>query len=91
MFLKVDTACEDLLGLSCLRSWMLCVRMRVGSGCRLEGHRAERTFVEDLTVSTLDVGFYSCNISEDHTTVDTAGGRRNKSLQKSDLNRILTE
>lgn len=60
------------LGLSCLHSWMLCVGMGVRSRRRLEGHGAERTFVEDLTVSTLDVGFYSCNISEDHTTVDTA-------------------
>lgn len=80
-----ETACEDLLGLSCLHSWMLCERMRVCSRCRLEGHGAERTFIEDLTVNTLDVGFYSCSISEDHTTVDTAGGRRNKSLRKSDL------
>lgn len=78
---------------------MLCVRVRVRSRCRLEGHGTERTFIEDLTVSTLDVGFQSCKVSEDHTTVDTAGGgmdvdkeQREKkiSLQKSQLNKILT-
>ena len=65
--------------------------MRVRSRCRLEGHGAERTFIEDLTVSALDVGFYSCNISEDHTTVDTAEGRTNRSLQNLDLNNILSK
>lgn len=88
-FDTVDTAFEDLLRLSCFHSWMLCVCMRVCSRRRLEGHGAERTFIEDLTVNALDVGFYSCNISEDHTAVDTAGGRRNKSSQKSDLNKIV--
>lgn len=81
-----ETAWEDLLGLSWLHSRMLRERMRVCSRCRLEGHGAERTFKEHLTVSTLDVGFYSCHISEDHTAVDTAGRRR-----KTDLNKILTE
>lgn len=42
---------------------------------RFEGHGADWAFIEDLTVSTLDVGLKSCNISEDHTTVDTAIGR----------------
>lgn len=51
------------------------MHMRVRSRRRLESHGAERTFIEDLTVITLDVSFYSCNISEDHTTVDTAGER----------------
>lgn len=70
---------------------MLRVHMRVRSRCRLERHGAEGTFIEDLTVSVLDVGFYSCNISEDHTTVDTARGRGNRSLQKSDLHNILNK
>lgn len=74
-----ETVQDHLLGLSWLHSWMLCECMRMCSRCRLEGHGAERTFIEDLTVRTLDVGFYSCNIGEDHTAVDTARGRRNKS------------
>lgn len=73
---------------------MLCVCMGVCSRRRFEGHRAKRTFIEDLTVITLDVGLESCNISEDHTTVDTAGWRRErdrgqkekcKDLQKSNF------
>lgn len=53
--------------------------MRLCSWCRFEGHGAEGAFKEDLTVSALDVGLYSCNISEDHTAVDTATGKRNLS------------
>ena len=78
---------------------MLCVCMGVCSRHRFEGHGAKRTFIEDLTVITLDVGLKGCNISEDHTTVDTAGGRKEgnrgqkeicENLQKSNLNEILT-
>ncbi|KAG7498748.1 hypothetical protein JOB18_019656 [Solea senegalensis] len=39
----------DLLGLSCFHSWMLCICVGMCARCRLEGHRAQRTFVEDLT------------------------------------------
>lgn len=45
--------------------------------CSFEGHGAEGTFEEDLTVGALDVGLYRCNISEDHAAVDTAATRRN--------------
>lgn len=69
----------NLLGLSWLGSWMLCECMRLCSWCRFEGHGAEGTFKEDLTVSTLDVGLYCCNISEGHTAVDTATKRGNLS------------
>lgn len=58
--------------------------MRVGSRCRLEGHGAERTFVEDLTVTILDVGLQNGNISKDHATVDTTG-EENKNLDKTQL------
>ena len=40
----------------------------------LEGHGAESTFVEGLTVSALDVGLQHSNIGEDHTAVMAAGG-----------------
>lgn len=73
---------KDLLGLSCLHSQMLCECVRVCSRRRLEGHGAECTFEENLAVSTLDVGFHSCNISKDHVTVDTAGGREKRSFKK---------
>lgn len=53
--------------------------VRLCSWCRFEGHGAEGTFEEDLTVSALDVGLYCCNICEDHTAVDTATKRRNLS------------
>lgn len=49
--------------------------MRLCSWCGFEGHGAEGTFKENLAVSALDVGLYRCDISEDHTAVDTAARR----------------
>lgn len=55
--------------------------VRLCSWGRFEGHGAEGAFKEDLTVSALDVRLDSCNISEDHTAVDTA-------TEKKDLSRL---
>lgn len=77
--------CKDLLGLSCHHSWVLCMSMGMCARRRLEGHGAERTFIEDLTVSTLDVGLESCNISEDHATLCATVGRNERHGEKKCL------
>lgn len=70
----------DLLGLSNLHSWVLSVGMGVCAWGRLESHGANGAFVEDLTVSTLDVWLKGSDISKDHTTVDTSEDEQNKRI-----------
>lgn len=65
LFFSNYVSTENLLGVSCLHSLMLCVHMRLCPWCRLEGHGAQRAFEEDLTVSALDMGLKSSNIWED--------------------------
>lgn len=52
--------------------------MGVGARGRLKGHGADGAFIENLTVSALDVRLESSDVRVDHTTVHAAGGQGEK-------------
>lgn len=56
----------DHFGLSSSERRVLGADVALGAGGRLEGHRAAGALVEDLTVSSLDVGFDGVQPSKNH-------------------------
>lgn len=66
--------CIHVLGLSSRQHWVLGADVALGAGGRLEGHGAAGALVEDLAVSSLNVGFDGVQPSEYNLAARAPGG-----------------
>ncbi len=62
-----------ILGLSSSDRWVLGADVALGAGGRLEGHGAAGALVEDLAVSSLNVGLDGVQPSEDDLAARAPG------------------
>lgn len=74
MAIEVFRVCIHVLGLSSSQHWVLGADVALGAGGRLEGHRAAGALVEDLAMSSLNVGFDGVQPSEYNLAARAPGG-----------------
>ncbi len=63
----------NILGLSSGECWMLGADVALGAGGRFEGHGAAGALVEDLAVSSLNVGLDGVQPAEDDLAARASG------------------
>lgn len=71
---------KDVHGLCIRKCWMLFSDVILYAGGRLEGHGAAGAFVEQITMSLLDVRLHGVESSEHHEATGTSVKAKDKGM-----------